>query len=572
MSVVLRPYQKKIKQDIYDSWASGHRNVMAVLPTGGGKTQVFSDIAYDGVTQGLNQALIVHRNELVSQISVTLASRGINHKIIGSDKAISRSVRRQREKLGRSFYNPSSSTAVVGVDTMIARASSLKSWGEQVGRWVQDEAHHGIGSWVVDDYGNPVYTSDRQYQYRTKPNKWGKAVVMLPNAQGLGVTATPQRADGQGLGRHADGFYDSMVMGPSMRWLIDSGYLSDYEIVCPLSDMQVRDEDRGKNGDWSSQYLKKSAKKSHIVGDVVENYIKYALGRKAICFATDVETAGDIAADFNSVGIRAAALSSKTDDTVRDKYLDEFEAGILHVLVNVDLFDEGFDVPTCEVCIMARPTASLGKYKQMAGRVLRYVEGKVALIIDHVSNVTRHGLPDKEIMWSLDRREKRTSSVDPEDLPMTICLNKSCIKPYPRFKTCCPHCGTMKPLPEPRERSVEMVEGDLILLDKEALRKMRVATIIENPADVASRVAKAAGYGAGKVAADRQIEKVEEHRKLRDAMAQWVAIQRLKGHDDREIEKKFYHTVGFDVLSALDASKTRVEMLKIRETIESWYA
>lgn len=551
MTIQARPYQQQLKNDIYSSWQQGYLHTLAVTPTGGGKSVVMSDIVQEGLYEAKRQAVIAHRNELVTQMSCHIAERGIQHRIVGSDKTIAQAVRKHRKKFGCSFYNPSAPTTVVGVDTLMARSDSLGSWAGQIDRWFCDEAHHLL-----------------------RENKWGKAVAMMPRAQGLGVTATPCRADGQGLGAEFDGVFHNMVFGPTMRWLIENGYLSDYEIACPTSDMRVRDEDRGKSGDWSTQYLKKSARESKIVGDVVENYIKFALGRKAICFATDVETAGEIAAKFNAFGIRAAALSAKTPHDVREKYLDEFDIGALQVLVNVDLFDEGFDVPTCEVCIMARPTASLGKYRQMVGRVLRYVPGKVALIIDHVSNVVRHKLPDHDLPWSLGRRDKRGKSTpDPEDIPLTICVNPSCVKPFARYMACCPYCGTTKPLPSPRERSIEMVEGDLTLLDVTALQKLRQSTVLEAAADVAERVGHASGNAfAAKGAANRQLEKIAEHTALRDSLAQWAGIQRSKGFSDREIMKKFYIAVGFDVLSALDVSRTRADMEKLRQTIEGWYA
>lgn len=555
MTITLRPYQQDAVNKIYQSWQDGNRNVCAVLPTGAGKSVCVSQIIYDGYMQGMSEAVIAHRNELVTQMSCHIAARGIPHRIIGSDATVKQAVKKHREKFKQSFHNPSARTAVVGVDTLIARQDSLKDWAKQIDRWTIDEFHHTIGN------------------DRTTPNKWGKAVAMMPNAYGLGVTATPARADGQGLGREFDGVADDLILGPSMRWLVEQGYLADYEIVCPTSDLQAEEDKRGKNGDWSSQYLKKASKKSKIVGDVVENYIRWAHGRKAICFATDVETAGDIAKKFNDFGIRAEALSAKSPSAFREAVLREFELGNITVLVNVDLFDEGFDVGDCEVCIMARPTASLGKYLQQIGRVLRPHPGKVALIIDHVSNVMRHNLPDTYRQWTLARRDKRARSApDPEDVPLSPCLNPTCIRPYPRYLPACPYCGHSKPLPEPSQRSIEMVEGDLILLDKTALDHLRAATQLEAPADIAERVAYAAGPVAGKAAANRQMEKIEEHGKLCDAMAQWAGIQRAKGLSDREIQKKFYLTVGFDVLSALDASKPRADMQKIREMIEGWYA
>ena len=574
MTITLRPYQQEAVDKIYQSWQSGNRNVCAVLPTGAGKSVCVSQIVYDGYRQGLSEAVIAHRNELVTQMSCHIAARGISHRIIGSDKTIAQAVRKHRDKFGKSFHNPSARTAVVGVDTLIARQKQLANWAQQIDRWTIDEFHHTIGGAQFDDNNRYVRDEKNNLIFNTNPNKWGKVVAMMPNAYGLGVTATPIRADGQGLGRNADGVADDLILGPSMRWLIDQGYLAEYEIVCPTSDLQAEDDKRSANGDWSSQYLKKKAKTSHIVGDVVENYMRFAMSRKAICFATDVETSNDIAEKFNAFGVRAASLSAKTPLDVREQALREFELGNITVLVNVDLFDEGFDVGDCEVCIMARPTASLGKYLQQIGRVLRPYPGKVALIIDHVSNLIRHKLPDMPRQWTLARRDKRAKSApDPEDVPLSPCINPICVKPYPRHLVCCPYCGTEKPLPAPRERNIEMVEGDLVLLDRSVLERMRSATQLESAADIAERVGYASGNPiAAKAAANRQIEKIEEHGRLCDAMAQWAGIERAKGSSDREIQKKFYITVGYDVLSALDASKPRADMEKIRTMIENWYA
>lgn len=406
-----------------------------------------------------------------------------------------------------------------------------------------------------------------------RDNKWGKAVELMPNALGSGFTATPSRADGKGLGRHADGVFDVMNIGPTMRWLIEQNYLADYELACPRSDLHVRDDEVSNNGDWSNTTLRKAAKESRIVGDVVDNYCKYAFMRRAIVFATDVETANEIAAKFKAAGIPAASLSAKTNPDAREKYIEDFKTGKIWVLINVDLFDEGFDVPACDVVIMARPTASLGKFLQMCGRALRYQPGKVALIIDMVSNIVRHGYPDKFHNWTLDRRDKRAKSVkDPDEIPLIECRNiPFCVKPYPKWMPACPHCGTEKPLPEPRQRTIEMVEGDLILLDREALARLRANTVIEAPADVAARVAAAAGEIAGKGIFKRQQEKVEAYEELKEVMAQWAGIERSRGFSDREIQRRFYHAAGMDVLTALDATRPRSEMESITNTIKSWW-
>lgn len=545
--ITLRDDQQALKSAIYSDWNQGARNVLAVLSTGGGKSVIASDITLDGGRAGMQQLIIAHRNELVAQMSGHVANRGIPHRIIGSDATVALVTRQHRRRFGRSFVNPSAPTAVVGVDTLISRYETLKDWVAKTDRWKIDEGHHVL-----------------------KENKWGKAVDMMPRAQGLGLTATAIRADGKGLGREYDGVYDSMCTGIDMRQLIKIGALSDFEIVCPASDLHVDEKEVSAGGDWSTQKLRTAAKKSRIVGDVVTNYCQYAYGRQAICFATDVETAGEIAKNFTAAGIPAAALSADTNFTVREKYIEEFKAGKLRVLVNVDLFDEGFDVPACDVVIMARPTASLGKYRQMVGRALRYIAGKIALIIDHVSNVLRHGLPDKFIAWSLARRDKRgKQAIDPDELGLTVC--KFCTKPYEIWHILCPYCGKAPPLPEPRDRSIAMVEGDLILLDRAKLDEMRAATAIENPGDIGRRVAGQAGHNAGVGAATRQIEKIAAQERLKSAIAQWAAIERINGRHDREIYRKFYHATGIDVLGALDGQRTRVEFEELAERVERWY-
>ena len=545
--IELRDYQREAVERVYNSWNAGNRNVLAVLPTGAGKSVIMSDVVKDFTNRNKHCAVIAHRNELVSQMSCHLARAGVVHRIIASNSTVAQITRKHRKLFGKSFINPSTFTAVVGVDTVISRYENLKEWGRQIDLWVCDENHHCL-----------------------KDNKWGRALQLFSNAHGLGVTATPSRADGQGLGRKADGFMDDIIIGPTTRYLIEHNYLADYEIVCPKSDLNLNGVETSKNGDWSNQALRKAAKKSRIVGDVVSNYMLYAPGRKAIVFATDVETAEEIATDFNNVGVKAVSLNGNSQTAYREQSIDGFADGNIQVLVNVDLFDEGFDVPACDVVIMARPTASLGKYLQMIGRGLRYQPGKVALVIDHVSNVLRHGLPDKPRQWSLNRRDRRSKQTkDPEEIELTTC--KKCLKPYEKFRTLCPYCGFEKPLPDPRSRTIEMVEGDLVLLDRESLERMRAQTLLESPADVGRRVASVAGPIAGKGVANRQMEKIGAQTALKEVIAQWAAIERLKGFNDREIHRKFYILTGLDVLSALSRERSRQDYEEMTNTVKGWY-
>ena len=546
MSIQARQYQTDLKNGIYQSWARGNRNVLAVLPTGGGKSLVISDIALEKHQLGATQAIMAHRTELVGQMSLHIANRGIKHRIIAPKNTISQIVAEHRRNFnGHSFINPDANCSVGAVDTILARKDTLGQWAAQVDDWTIDEAKHVL-----------------------KHNKWGKVTEMFPNAFGLGVDATPKRADGMGLGRHHDGVFDDMVLGPTLRELIDMGYLSDYEIAIPDSDFQIDDALLAPSGDWSTARMKDASKKSHIVGDVVKEYCKRALGKRFICFATDVETSGEMAEQFNSVGIRAVSISAKTPSDVRSDYIRRFRAGELMGLVNVDLFGEGFDTPSVEVVIMARPTASLAVYMQQFGRALRVMEGKShALIIDHVSNWRRHGFPDKPHFWSLDRRDKRAKSLpDPDDIPLTACTN--CSRPYERFYPACPYCGHEPPLPDPASRTLQQVDGDLMLLDRDMLAAMRAAMQLESPTDMGQRVGAAAGALAGAGAVNRQIERHASQQRLTDAINQWAGIERVKGRQDRETHRRFYLTLGIDVLSALGQS--RQDMDKLAETVERW--
>lgn len=555
MTIILRPDQAILKQGVYDEWANGHSNVLAIAPTGSGKTVLSTDIILDGHTQGMTEIVMAHRNELVGQMSLAVAKRGIKHRIIGSSSTIAGIVQEHRAEFGRSFVNPDAKCAVASVQTVVSRADQLKSWAAQVDRWTLDEAHHAIGNETIE------------------PNLWGRAIRMFTNARGLGVTACPKRADGKGLGKHHDGPFDAMVVGPNMRQLIDLRALSDYEIAVPTSSnpLEMNDDDLTASGDFSPKKMRQASDRSQIVGDVINEYSKRAFGRRAICFAIDVQDANDIANRFNEAGIPAMSVSAKTDVGVRRDAIRRFKAGQLWVLVNVDLFDEGFDVPACDVVVMARPTASLNKYLQMAGRAMRIDPAnpsKVALIIDHVSNFKRHLMPDRPRAWTLDRMDKRVKRApDPDEIPLTAC--RECSRPYERALPRCPYCGAEPPLPAPGSRTPERVDGDLMLLDRATLERLRAAMTLEAPGDVAERVGRAAGEVAGRGAANHAMRRHEAQAALRGAIEQWAGVERHRGRDDRETHKRFYLTTGMTVLDAL--ALPRAEMETMRVTVEGWY-
>lgn len=559
-----RPYQSAMADGIYNAWKS-HDNVLSVLPTGGGKTVVFS-----GILANYRQpsCAIAHRQELVSQMSIALARCQVPHRIIAPDATVRRIVQLHARELGATYYSPSAPCAVAGVDTLIRRTSELRRWSESVGLWVNDEAHH-------------VLTE----------NKWGTAVEMFPNAYGLGVTATPVRADGKGLGRQADGVFDTMIEGPSMRELINDGYLTDYRIFAPLSDVDLSDVPVGSTGDYNPQKLKKAIRRSHVIGDVVTHYLRICPGKLGVTFASDVETATDIAAKFNAAGVPAEIISAGTPDMKRAEILGRFRRREILMLVNVDLFGEGFDLPAIEVVIMARPTESFGLYCQQFGRALRLMldgllpdnrkdrlraiansSKPVALIIDHVGNVVRHGLPDAPREWSLDRRPKGKRTMAEDAIPLRNCLNPECMQVYERVHPECPYCGHH---PEPSSRSApEFVDGDLFELDPAVLAAMRgeVEQVDKDPLDYRAELqAKNCPIIGQNHHVKRHMARQEAQSVLREMMAWWAGYQRAAGHSDAESYRRFYYRFNIDALSAqmLDTDKAIELAGKIKGVLEN---
>lgn len=532
-----RQYQAGLKNSIYTAWDQGAENVLGVLPTGGGKTWIFSDIVAE---HSGSAVAIAHRQEIVSQISLSFAKHGVYHKLIAPDNVVKLVNRLHMEELGKSFYHPSAGMAVAGVDTLIARQKQLAPWCKSVSLWVQDEAHHVL-----------------------KGNKWGKAAAMFPNAKGLGVTATPCRADGKGLGAHSDGLFHEMVVGPTMRELINAGFLTDYRIFAPPSDIDLSTVKIGSDGDYSRPTLKTAVRKSKIVGDVVKHYLKIAPGKLGITFATDVETATDIAAQFNAAGVPAEVVSAKTKASDRVAILRKFKQGILKQLVNVDLFGEGFDLPAVEVVGMARPTQSYALYSQQFGRALRTMDGKSwAIIIDHVGNVVRHGLPDAERPWTLDHRDRKTRNAPSDVIPVKAC--PSCTAVYERIYKTCPFCGFEA---KPAARSgPEFVDGDLNELDPATLAAMRgdiVNTTMTPQEYLATSGAGHLPHIASMSAAKRFKQKQDAQIALRDSIALWAGMQRAAGRPDSESYRLFYFNFGVDVLSAQALGRTDAEKLKL---------
>jgi superfamily II DNA or RNA helicase len=570
----LRPHQLLKDAAINESWDNGIRNILNVDACGSGKSVLNAHIHQHNDSPS---CVIAHRQELVCQLSTALAQNGVHHRIIGPEKIVKLIVHNHMEDVGANFYDPSSSIAVAGVDTLIRRKSALKDWLDSVGMWSIDECHH-----------------------LQRKNKWGNAVNMFSNAKrGLGLTATACRADKRGLGRDNDGLFDEILPGPSPRDLINAGYLTDYRLVAPTTaNFNQSNLVLGANGEFTKDSVNEVTRKSAIIGDVVSHYLRFAKGKLGITFMPNCDIATDTAAEFNRRGVPAAVLTGDTPTDERVRVIAQYKNRKILQLVNVDLFGEGFDLPAIEVVQLARKTNSYSLCHQQFMRALRLMiekslsarwgsftdaerlyhiansEKPIALIIDHVCNINSehggHGLPDTARIYTLDRGEVTQRDIDPNVIPTRRCGNIDCNSVYERVVKVCPYCN--EPWVPAGRSSPEMVDGDLTEIDALTLAKMRgeIEKVDMSLSEYRAYMeAKRAPYIHAHIKRHKEQQSVQAA--LRASMEWWAGYQRARGRSDDESYRRFYFMFGIDVLSAkaLSTKETVNLATKINEVLKN---
>jgi len=538
--MALRDYQLQYKTDIYNAWDSGAQNVLGVCPTGSGKTVCLGAILKE---KDRPSAVMAHRQELLSQLALALNREQVPHGIIAPRTVISEIVKAEIETHGKSLYKFNAATRVCGVHTLAAR-DTLDPWFDQVEYAMIDEGHHVL-----------------------RENIFGKALLSFKNARGFMPTAHAIRADGCGLGRPADGLVDMLVLGPSPRNLINRGFLADYRLIAPPSDIDVSNVPVGTTGDFSAPKLREAVHKSRtIVGDVVREYLKYAPGKRGLTFAVDIEAAEELVAAYRKANVPAEIVTAGTDISERAKIMRRFRQGNVLQLVSVDVLGEGTDVPAVEIVSMARPTHSFQLYAQQFGRALRVSvaqaiydnwdqysdadrltfiaasEKPKAIIIDHVGNWERHGLPDRPRTYSLERRERRSRRQEGE-IPLKLCTE--CFQPYEAVNISCPYCGSV---PAPRSRSSpEYVDGDLHELDTSILAQLRGEKERIDGAPVFPH--NAGPIVIGSIKKQHRLRQ-EAQQSLRTSIALWAGYWKMQGASDQESYRRFFYAFGKDVKSA----------------------
>lgn len=400
----LRDYQISIINDIRNSYKKGRQAPCIVLPCGGGKSVIIAEIAKKTTEKGNRVLFIVHRKELCDQIRKTFTAWGVDMNLctIGMVQTVGRHLDKIKPP------------ALI----------------------ITDENHH------------------------SKANSYTKIYKAFPDAYRVGVTATPVRLDGSGL----KDVNDELIIGVDAKWLIDNKYLSPFDYYAPsfvdLTGLKT------VRGEFETKSAEKIMLKKAIFGDVIDNYKKLADGKQAICYCVSIKHSIAMAEAFNAAGIDARHIDGETPKDERDKIIEMFRSGQIDILCNVDLISEGFDVPDCECAILLRPTKSLTLYIQQSMRCMRYKPGKRAIIIDHVGNYARHGLPDAAREWSLEGRpKKQTEKQEAEEVQIKSC--PECFKIFPlkdkngNIHQFCPFCGYVFP-----KQSRDVKEEKQVILQK----------------------------------------------------------------------------------------------------------
>lgn len=417
----LRPYQRALILRFWSEIEAGKRRPLIVLPTGGGKTVVCSEIIDQALQKNMRVLFLAHRRELISQASKTLHRAHLSHGIIQAGFPT-----RLWEKL-----------QVASVQTVHARAVRTSTIElPEFDLIVVDEAH------------------------RATAESYQGIVRAYPNAIILGLTATPCRGDGRGLGI----CFDVLLEGAPVSELTRDGFLVPTRVYAPsvpdLKGVKIQ------RGDYSETQLAERMDKAALIGDVVLHWMRLAQGRKTIVFATSVGHSMHLAQEFQRQGILAEHVDGNTPPEERDRIVARVASGEIDVLCNCAVYTEGFDLPEIACVILARPTKSIGLFRQMIGRALRPAEGKTdCLILDHAGAVFEHGFIDEEIEWSLKEshraeNKKHAGRRDGHAPRLVACPECAAINWQGRP---CSACGWR---PRAKAAAVAMGDGDLGEVDR----------------------------------------------------------------------------------------------------------
>ncbi len=361
----LRQHQKEAKKKILKAW-DNYNSIMLQMPTGTGKTflvvSLINDLlcAYKKMHKEINILIVAHRTELLDQISATLSRYNISHGFIQGTR---------EQHLWKRVQ-------VGSIMSLLTPKNQINVCRQNFDYIIVDEAHHSLADTYI------------------------RLFNLFPNAKKLGVTATPLRLNHESF-LH---LYQHLITTQQISWFIEHHLLSDFEYVSikPNSEIQrlVDNSDVAQTGDFVNADLDNTFNNQRIRSKLFDSYKNYAYGKKGIIYAINKKHAAKIANLYSCHGVTAVAIDCDTPKEERQDIILKFKQGIIKVLVNVDIFTEGFDCPDVNFIQLARPTKSLSLYLQQVGRGLRIAEGKEkTIIIDNVGLYNYFGLPDANRQW-----------------------------------------------------------------------------------------------------------------------------------------------------------------------------
>jgi superfamily II DNA or RNA helicase len=352
--ITLRPFQALDIVRMRRAYAAGSSRLCYVLPTGGGKTVVFSFIVSSATQRGRRVLILGHRQEIVDQISAALTVMQVSHGIIAPNYPAT--IWPVQVASVATFARRLDPSALIPFDLIVL-----------------DETHHATAA------------------------SWRAIIAAYPEAKILGVTATPVRLDGKGL----DDIFDQMIVGPDVASLTEAGFLVPSTFFTPLRLPNLASI-RSRAGDYALDQLSAKMSERSMIERAVKDYQQRCAGVPAVAFGVDRGHSGKIAQAFREAGLRSAHVDGETPRDERKRLIAALGTGDLDVLCNCGLISEGIDVPAIGAAVLLRPTQSLALYLQQVGRTLRPAPGKArAIVLDHAGNCLRHGLPDTPRQWTL---------------------------------------------------------------------------------------------------------------------------------------------------------------------------
>lgn len=402
----LRTYQKNLIRKIVSSMKNHHRVIIVQSPPRTGKTVVMAEIARRTTENNNRVMFLIHRKEVLDQAVKTFNEQGVNPNLLTAGMV--QTLTRRVDKL------PVPDVILV------------------------DEAHRALAK-----------------SYQKILNKFPKAIVLL-------FTATPHRTGRMQL----DQIADDIIVGQSIHELTEKGFLAPFKYFQPPGDFDSKLLKRGSTGDFTNDSMQQ-AMNTKIFGHIVKQYKRIAPGMQAVVYTYSIDSAIKIAKKFNSEGISAVEVDGTTPKEKRDLAVRKFREQEIKILVNVNLFTEGVDLPNVDCVIMARPTMSLALYLQFSMRCLNPREGKTAIIIDHANNFKKFGYPDEDRDWKKavksGKQKSKALLTDPGLAIVTCDYCFAVVKASEVKDGKCPICG--KPIKVHEAKPVSDV--DLVEATKE---------------------------------------------------------------------------------------------------------